>query len=144
MARDPQKFKLGVFVLSGIALLLGGIVILGAGSWFREAVTMYCYFDINVSGLEEGSQIRYRGVNIGVVDSVRLVPTGDPAMGKQASGSTARASLARRVHLGANVAPAVARISTRAFIRASSTSNGSQQASSWGWITRYLKGCPHD
>ena len=84
MARDPQKFKLGVFVLTGIALLLGGIIVLGAGSWFRESVTMYCYFDINVSGLEEGSQIRYRGVNIGVVDDVRLVPTGDPAMGKQA------------------------------------------------------------
>ncbi len=84
MARDAHKFKLGVFVLSGLALLLGGIVVLGAGSWFRESVTMYCYFDTNVSGLDEGSQIRYRGVNVGVVDDVRLVSTGDPAMGKKA------------------------------------------------------------
>ncbi len=84
MASDPHKFKLGVFVLSGLALLLTAIVVLGAGSWFRESVTMYCYFDTNVSGLDEGSQIRYRGVNIGVVDDVRLVSTGDAAMGKEA------------------------------------------------------------
>lgn len=84
MARDPQKFKLGVFVLTGVALLLAGIIVLGAGSWYRESVTMYCYFDTNVSGLDEGSQIRYRGVNVGVVENVRLVPTGDPAMGKKA------------------------------------------------------------
>jgi len=80
MARDPQKFKLGVFVLAGIAVLLGGIVILGAGKLFRESVTLYCYFDENVSGLDAGSPVSYRGVRIGEVAEVRLVRLEEGAM----------------------------------------------------------------
>ncbi len=73
MARDPEKFKLGVFVLCGLVLLLATGILLGAGKWYREQRTLYCYFEENVSGLEKGNPVRYRGVAVGVVESVRLV-----------------------------------------------------------------------
>ena len=73
MARDPRKFKLGVFVLAGLALGVAMVIVLGAGKFFRESVTLYCYFDENVSGLEAGSPLSYRGVRIGEVQEVRLV-----------------------------------------------------------------------
>ncbi len=73
MARDPLKFKLGVFVLSGLVLLVAGILAIGAGEWYRESVPVFCYFEENVSGLDQGSPVRYRGVTIGVVREVKLV-----------------------------------------------------------------------
>ncbi len=80
MARDPRKFKLGVFVLGGLAVAIAAVVVLGAGKLFRESVTLYCYFDENVSGLDPGSPVSYRGVRIGDVEAVRLVRLPEGAM----------------------------------------------------------------
>ncbi len=86
MARDPQKFKLGVFVLTGIAATLTILFVLGANQWLRATKTVYCYFAENVQGLAAGSDVSYRGVNIGKVESVMMIAA---ARDQQVAGSGA-------------------------------------------------------
>ena len=80
MAKDPRKFKLGLFVLGGLTVLIVATVALGIGQYWRKNVTMYCYFDENVSGLDPGSAVSYRGVKIGDVNEVRLVQLPEGSM----------------------------------------------------------------
>lgn len=65
-------FKLGLFVLIGLALLVGGIVALGARSLFKKTVYAETYVDEAVTGIESGSAVKYRGVTIGQVKSVQF------------------------------------------------------------------------
>jgi paraquat-inducible protein B len=67
-------YKLGLFVLGGIALAFAGLVWLGAANWNRRARTVVTYFDESVQGLEVGSAIKFRGVNVGTVSDISIAP----------------------------------------------------------------------
>lgn len=73
MNRNPYAFRLGLFVIVGLALALGGVFAVGFSTAFEPSARLHMYFFENVSGLEPGSQVRFRGVQIGSVDSVRVV-----------------------------------------------------------------------
>src|SRR5688500_20113560 len=75
MSEESRRFRLGVFVLGGIALAIGGIVALSAGRLFQDTYPVYCYFEENVQGLEPGSAVKFRGVEIGRVEEVSLMPS---------------------------------------------------------------------
>ncbi|MCZ6690567.1 MAG: MlaD family protein [Planctomycetota bacterium] len=66
-------FKLGVFVLVGVALFVGGVVVWGASGIFEEVVYGETYFVESVQGLDVGSPVKYRGVKLGSVVEVALV-----------------------------------------------------------------------
>lgn len=74
MATPTNNFKLGLFVLAGIAtgfiLLLG----LGARALQRDTTRFETYFNESVQGLEVGSPVKYRGVTIGTIHSVDIGP----------------------------------------------------------------------
>jgi len=88
MTGDPFKFKLGLFVVSGLALGVVGLLAVGAGEYFEENYPVYCYFERSVQGLEEGSGITYRGVQIGRVTTIGMnVREQAQTMGPQGSGA---------------------------------------------------------
>lgn len=74
MITRAQKVRLGVFVIVSVALLIAMIGVL-AGLRLAEARDEYhTHFDVSVSGLEPGAPVKYHGVRVGVVSSVRNNP----------------------------------------------------------------------
>ena len=64
---STNYWKLGAFVLGGIALAFAVLVWLGAGDWNRKTRTIVTYFDESVQGLEVGAALKFRGVPVGTV-----------------------------------------------------------------------------
>ncbi len=71
---DPSHasryFKLGLFVLVGVGLIVAGVIVLGAGAIFRKTVPAETLVYESVNGLDVGSAVKYRGVPIGKVTGI--------------------------------------------------------------------------
>ncbi len=72
MSAPSNHWKLGLFVVAGVALFLTMLVFLGARSLQSETVTYKTYFDESVQGLEVGSPVKFRGVTIGNVSGIDI------------------------------------------------------------------------
>jgi phospholipid/cholesterol/gamma-HCH transport system substrate-binding protein len=70
VAAPSNHWKLGLFVVAGVALGLATLVFLGAQSLNKEGVSYWTYFDESVQGLEVGSPVKFRGVTIGHVEII--------------------------------------------------------------------------
>src|SRR4030042_1313916 len=73
MSMKPNYFKIGVFVILAIALIFGAAVVFGAGLFAQEKIYFETYFTEPISGLNVGSPIELRGVNIGKVENIAFV-----------------------------------------------------------------------
>ena len=71
MNRTDNYWKLGLFVLLGVALAVGAAVWLGLDRLNRQFFVVYAYFDEPVDGLSLGSPVKFRGVEIGEVARIR-------------------------------------------------------------------------
>ncbi|WP_147821998.1 MlaD family protein [Salidesulfovibrio onnuriiensis] len=71
--RQSDYFKLGVFVILGTAMILVVILVLGVGDYFKETYTMETYIDESVNGLEVGSPVKLKGVQVGSVAEISFV-----------------------------------------------------------------------
>jgi phospholipid/cholesterol/gamma-HCH transport system substrate-binding protein len=67
-------WKLGAFVVLGLALAAVAVVYFGSDLLGRSTVTYDVYFDESVDGLDVGSLVRYRGVTIGQVSGIAVAP----------------------------------------------------------------------
>ena len=65
-----SHFKIGLFVITGMALVIAGLVLLGAGVFEEEHFHFESYFDTSVEGLAVGSPVKFRGVEIGFVEFI--------------------------------------------------------------------------
>ena len=74
MSGRSSKFLIGLFVITG--LMIGAIIIIwaGASDLFMKGSTYVSYFDESVQGLQNDSAVKYRGVEIGKVESIRVAP----------------------------------------------------------------------
>ena len=73
MANDStQKFKIGLFVLGGLALLIAVMFFLGMTDLFTNKAKVRTYFSESVQGLSVGSPVKYRGVPIGNVTKISI------------------------------------------------------------------------
>src|SRR5262245_15345516 len=72
MAKRANPTVIGGFVLGGIALAVGAVLLLGGREWFRRPVTCVMAFDDSVAGLSVGSAVSFRGVPLGTVSSIEL------------------------------------------------------------------------
>lgn len=75
MARKKSLyFVVGFFVTVGTIAALSMILWLGASKYLRKGVKYVTYFDESVQGLQIDSAVKYRGVEIGNVDKIRVAP----------------------------------------------------------------------
>lgn len=74
MAAPQNHWKLGLFVVVGLALALAAVAILGARSMHEDVRHYVSFFDESVQGLEVGSPIKFRGVTIGTVSRIQVAP----------------------------------------------------------------------
>lgn len=72
MNEQPNYFKIGLFVIAGVVLVGGALVIFGARAFFREGVVLETYLQESAHGLIAGSPVYYRGVKVGQVEEVTL------------------------------------------------------------------------
>ena len=70
MSTRANYFKIGVFVLAGFSLLATALVFLGAGNVFRPRIYLETYVDGTVQGIDLGSPVKFRGVQIGRISKV--------------------------------------------------------------------------
>jgi ABC-type transporter Mla subunit MlaD len=82
MSERAHEFKIGAFVLFGVALILAGLV---AFAFSRDVEPVYhfeTYVDGDVDGLSVGSAVKLRGVDVGQVTSIHFswidYPPGNP------------------------------------------------------------------
>jgi ABC-type transporter Mla subunit MlaD len=73
MSQKANYFKIGLFVIFGSALCVVGLIVFGMGAYLQKGVLIETYFDESVQGLEVGSSVKYRGVRVGSVESIKLV-----------------------------------------------------------------------
>jgi len=73
MSARANYFKIGLFVLLGTAIAVTGLMALGAGSLLQKKFYAESYFEESVQGLDVGSPIKFRGVQIGRVETITLV-----------------------------------------------------------------------
>ena len=72
MSETRKPFWIGAFLLGGIALLVGGLLLLSRGSWFGQPRDYVVYFTGALDGLDVGADVTYRGVKVGTVREIRL------------------------------------------------------------------------
>ncbi len=64
---------IGLFTLLGVLIAAIAVVSLGVGKYFEKSYKIQLYFDKSVYGLQVGSDVRFGGVQIGRVDSIRVI-----------------------------------------------------------------------
>jgi phospholipid/cholesterol/gamma-HCH transport system substrate-binding protein len=72
MAVGTNHWKLGLFVLTGIAVAIGALLLLGVRAMSQKSVEFVSYFDESVQGLELGSPVKFRGVTVGRVSKIDI------------------------------------------------------------------------
>jgi phospholipid/cholesterol/gamma-HCH transport system substrate-binding protein len=70
------KFSVGLFVILGMSLVIVSVLWLGMSQYFKEGRHYVAFFDESVQGLKKDSAIKYRGVEIGLVENIRVAPDG--------------------------------------------------------------------
>ena len=74
MSQPINNFKLGIFTLCGLAILVGALLAFGARTYFEPTSMFETYIEGDVTGLSVGSPVELRGVNVGKV--TRISPFG--------------------------------------------------------------------
>ena len=65
---------IGLFVTAGVLIGLIAVVWLGASKYFELGGIYATYFDESVQGLQKDSTVKYRGVDVGRVEKIRVAP----------------------------------------------------------------------
>ncbi|KAF0159225.1 MAG: putative ABC transport system substrate-binding protein [Syntrophaceae bacterium] len=74
MSTRSSKFLIGLFVIIGMTILAVIIIWVGASRILMKGSLYAAYFDESVQGLQVDSAIKYRGVEIGKVQSIGVAP----------------------------------------------------------------------
>jgi paraquat-inducible protein B len=74
MSKHANPTLIGIFVAGAIGLIVAGILIISGGKLLLIDKTNYVlYFKGSVKGLNIGSPVSFRGVNVGTVTDIQLV-----------------------------------------------------------------------
>jgi len=72
-----QRVRLGVFLAIGLTVFVGGLIVLAGLKLVEERdryVVRFSDSNVSLNGLEIGSPVKYSGIRVGRVDSVRIDP----------------------------------------------------------------------
>ncbi len=73
MNRKIHYLILGLFCVVATLLAVGGTIAFGVGELFKPVIMMETYFNESVQGLDIGSPVKYRGVQVGKVEKITFV-----------------------------------------------------------------------
>ncbi len=71
--KEASYFRIGLFIIVGLLLLAGGLVIFGVGQFFKHKIYIETYVDATVQGIEVGSPLKFRGVTVGKATKVSFL-----------------------------------------------------------------------
>lgn len=71
MTRTDQ-FKIGLFVLAGLAVGIGTLIWIGTFELFQKTNSYVTYLNESVEGLSAGSEVKFLGIRVGKVRSVEI------------------------------------------------------------------------
>lgn len=71
--KETSYFSIGIFILTGIALIIAALIIFGAKTFFQNVIYVETYFDESVQGLSNGSPVKYLGMEVGRVVDIKTV-----------------------------------------------------------------------
>jgi len=66
----PNYFKIGVFIITALILIVVAIAVFGSGMFTEEKIYFETYFNGSVSGLNIGAPVEVRGVRMGQVEKI--------------------------------------------------------------------------
>ena len=72
MDNNTKLFRLGLFVIAAIVMLIAATVILVGPSFTKPKIIAETYFQYSISGLEVGSPVKFRGIQVGEVKEILL------------------------------------------------------------------------
>jgi phospholipid/cholesterol/gamma-HCH transport system substrate-binding protein len=72
MSTPTNNFKLGLFTLCGLVILIAGILAFGARNYFEPTSMYETYIEGDVAGLAVGSAVELRGVRVGKVRHINF------------------------------------------------------------------------
>lgn len=73
MNKKYSTTLIGIFTLVGLLLGIAALVVFGAGKFFEKTSSIALYFDKSANGLQVGSEVRFGGVRIGQVTSIKVL-----------------------------------------------------------------------
>jgi phospholipid/cholesterol/gamma-HCH transport system substrate-binding protein/paraquat-inducible protein B len=73
MSERANYVKIGMFVIGAAVIAVVGVIALGAGTLLQKKILLETYFDESVQGLDIGSAVKIRGVQVGKVETINLV-----------------------------------------------------------------------
>lgn len=76
MKKSTSAAAIGVFVLGASALAIVAVIILWGGRLFTHSHQYVLYFTGDVSGLQPGAPVKFKGVQVGYVDRIFLRMSG--------------------------------------------------------------------
>lgn len=73
MDAKPHYFRIGLFVLAALTLIVVTVILFGAGLFAQHKLYVESYFVESITGLSVGSPVLFRGVQIGNVEQIGFV-----------------------------------------------------------------------
>lgn len=70
---NGHKIKLGIFVSVGLFLLIAGIYFIGDKQQLFNKTFQISGFFKDVNGLQVGNNVRFSGINVGVIENIEIV-----------------------------------------------------------------------
>ena len=77
MASLRTQFSVGLFVIVGFVVAMVAILWLGVAESVKKGTLYVTYFNESVAGLSKDSSIKYRGVEVGRIEEIRITPDSD-------------------------------------------------------------------
>lgn len=77
MSKEVNKIVIGGFVIGGIGLAVLAVLVFGSGKFFQKKSMHVLFFEGSVKGLNVGSPVKLRGVDIGMVKDIQLTINSD-------------------------------------------------------------------
>jgi paraquat-inducible protein B len=70
--RRVSPTLIGAFVLGAVLLAVMAVVLIGSGRYFHRTAPFVLYFPGSVNGLRVGAPVKFRGVEVGSVEDIRI------------------------------------------------------------------------
>jgi len=72
VSKKINTISIGLFIVTGLALGVGGLLLFSSSKLFTKTRDVVVYFDDSLNGLNEGAPVKYRGVTVGSVKRVMV------------------------------------------------------------------------